>query len=378
MIRELTGVQRLGDDVTVDDIRKSLQLAIEIEHATIPAYLTAFFSLHDGTNPDAGWVLRTVATEEMLHMALAANVLNAIGGTPTIDDPGFIPEYPFTLPFVDPPTLHVAGFSLEAVLEFMQVERNWDPAGPPPPGQYATIGEFYRDIIAKLEQLAAGGDIFTGDPARQVGPDDYYGSEGRLVEVHDLTTARDALELIIDQGEGAGPPPTDVDGFFAARPGTPRGAEAHYVAHLYRFSELAFGAYYNAGQSPHPPPNLRNTLVDVAVEAAVTDDPRQHVPVPDGPALRVDWQAVWPVVGNVEADRFPVGSAPRTALDRFNQAYSDLLRTLERTFDGRPGDLKDTVPAMYELMYLGQQLCRIPLGDGVHTVGPSWEYLPAS
>ena len=43
-------------------------------------------------------MLRVVAVEEMLHLTLAANVLNAVGGTPDLTAPGFVPEYPAYLP----------------------------------------------------------------------------------------------------------------------------------------------------------------------------------------------------------------------------------------------------------------------------------------
>jgi hypothetical protein len=39
-----------------------------------------------------------VVIEEMLHMTIAANVLNAVGGHPAIDRPDFVPNYPEDLP----------------------------------------------------------------------------------------------------------------------------------------------------------------------------------------------------------------------------------------------------------------------------------------
>ena len=42
----------------------------------------------------AATTMRSVVMEEMLHMVNAANVLNAIGGTPFFDHPDFIPKYP--------------------------------------------------------------------------------------------------------------------------------------------------------------------------------------------------------------------------------------------------------------------------------------------
>ena len=36
-------------------------------------------------------IIRSVVIEEMLHMALACNLLNAVGGQPEIDRAGFVP-----------------------------------------------------------------------------------------------------------------------------------------------------------------------------------------------------------------------------------------------------------------------------------------------
>ena len=56
--------------------------AIELEHATLPPYLCALYSLDAARNPDAVAVISGVFVEEMLHLTLAANILNAVGGRP--------------------------------------------------------------------------------------------------------------------------------------------------------------------------------------------------------------------------------------------------------------------------------------------------------
>ena len=70
---------------TVEDLREHLQWAIELEHSTLPPYLTALYSIKDGHNAEAAEVIQSVFLEEMLHMTLAANILNAVGGAPEID-----------------------------------------------------------------------------------------------------------------------------------------------------------------------------------------------------------------------------------------------------------------------------------------------------
>src|SRR4028118_1926462 len=88
---------------TPEGLRNALQRAIELEHATIPTYLYAYFSIRfasgysqtsgpqqDGTstNYTIDQALWTIVYEEMLHMGLACNLLNAIGGHPKINKRG--------------------------------------------------------------------------------------------------------------------------------------------------------------------------------------------------------------------------------------------------------------------------------------------------
>src|SRR3954471_24254535 len=79
---------------TIDDLRQHLQWAIELEHATLPPYMTALYSIEEGANPEAVEVIHSVFLEEMLHLTLAANILNAIDGEPQLDRPGFMPTFP--------------------------------------------------------------------------------------------------------------------------------------------------------------------------------------------------------------------------------------------------------------------------------------------
>ena len=76
------------------DLIDLLQTAIEVEHSTIPAYLCALYSIKDGTNQEAAQIIKSVVLEEMLHMILAANVLNAIGGHPASIIGGSYPTIP--------------------------------------------------------------------------------------------------------------------------------------------------------------------------------------------------------------------------------------------------------------------------------------------
>ena len=153
-------------------LHRFLQAAIELEHSTIPPYLTAYFTLKLGRNEEIAAIIRGIVIEEMLHMATAANVLLALGGSPQIDKPRFIPRYPGRLPMNvgDEVIVGLAKFSKELVYEtFMKIEEPEQPLDFParaaveagvPELEFATIGEFYQAIIEKLR--AFGDGIFVG------------------------------------------------------------------------------------------------------------------------------------------------------------------------------------------------------------------------
>src|SRR6476659_4084113 len=85
---------------TDDDLRTALQNAIRLEHSTIPPYLTALATLSGSSESVkyARQVITDIVVEEMLHMTLACNILNAIGGHPVLADAAFVPTYPGDLP----------------------------------------------------------------------------------------------------------------------------------------------------------------------------------------------------------------------------------------------------------------------------------------
>ena len=157
------------------DIHDSLQAAIELEHSTIPPYLQALYSIKHDRNTIVADLIRSIVIEEMLHMTIAANVLNAIGGAPVINKPGFVPDYPARLPMSVREGLQVGLAPLSKPLihdVFMEIEMPEQPKNFPvkemivEQAGFATIGVFYAALIAKLRELGDG--IFTGNPSRQV------------------------------------------------------------------------------------------------------------------------------------------------------------------------------------------------------------------
>jgi len=90
------------------------------------------YSIKDGHNEETARIIRSVAMEEMLHVALAANVLKAFGGTVRLTDGDFLPRYPAAFP-------HSAGefqvslekFSRPALRTFLKIEHPAPPGAPP-------------------------------------------------------------------------------------------------------------------------------------------------------------------------------------------------------------------------------------------------------
>ena len=95
------GKPRLGkveNLMNVQHLRSLLQTALEVEHATIPPYLTALWSIRNEYNKQIQRIIKTVVKQEMLHMGQVANLINAVGGHPSFIHSTFILNYPSKLP----------------------------------------------------------------------------------------------------------------------------------------------------------------------------------------------------------------------------------------------------------------------------------------
>ncbi len=331
---------------TIENLRDHLQIAIELEHATIPTYLCALFTIKEGTNLAAYDVIRSVVIEEMLHMTLACNVMNAVGGSPAINKPDFVAQYPTYLPHSsDEFKVHLRKFSPAAITTFMEIEQPSAPNAPPEPHQYHSIGQFYKGIQEGLEYLVnRDGEkaIFTGHAGdfRQVAPDYYYGG-GEVVEVCDLETARLAMETIVEEGEGLQASIWDEDYvLFAQKP---------EVAHYFRFFEIMQGRFYK-----YP---------DDSIHTGPTGEP-----------LDVVWDAVYNMKTDPKLADYPVGSELRKRAEAFNMAYFEFLTKLHNAFNGRPDLLVSATGNMFDLKRLAMALIKNPLpGDESKNAGPTFE-----
>lgn len=345
----------------LDGLKRHLAAAIQLEHATIPPYLVALYSIVPGSNSEAYHIIRAVAVEEMLHLTLAANILNAVGGTPDLTAPGFVPLYPAYLPNGETDfTVDLQGFSKAAIEQFLLIERPAEAGSgatatikrQPSEGalraarihdeaeeHFYSIGEFYKAVAEGLERLHAemGEALFCGDPARQIGPQYYYSGGGEITSVTDLASAKAAMELIGEQGEGI------TDHIFD---------EEDEIAHYYRFEQLLLGRYYQPGD---------------------------EIGKPSGGAVNVDWDAVFPVKTNVRLTDYPPGSPLREGAEAFNKAYAEFLVLLTRAFNGEPQLLIPAVGDMFRLKELCYQLMRQPIaGPGSPHAAPTFEILSAA
>lgn len=332
---------------TVDDLRRHLQWAIELEHATIPPYLCALYSLEPGSNVEAAQVISSVFVEEMLHLALAANLLNAVGGEPRLDAPELLPGYPHPLPHGDSSVqVILAPFGPEALELFLAIEKPATADALPESDGYHTIGQFYAALEVGLRTLVdtLGEDaVFSGDPNRQLNEMHFNSGGGQVIPVHDLKSALAALAVIIEQGEGAARTEVwdgDKDVFHPDR---------DQVAHYYRFLELKEGRSFRLGDTPQSGPTGEPILLDPNRIQAMRPNPR--------------------------TTDYPEGSAIRLAQEEFNNTYCLVLYLLEDTFNGSPSQMRDAVGAMYALKSQAQALMKMPSGDGRTTAGPTFEYV---
>jgi hypothetical protein len=128
-------LETLGDRRNLEEIRLNLRHAPWTAcasgtatrptlplHFTLPPYLCALYSLDVARNPEAYEVVASVLVEEMLHMTLTANLLNAVGGHPRLDSPRMLPGYPRCLPHGDCSfEVPLLRFSPEALDVFLKI-----------------------------------------------------------------------------------------------------------------------------------------------------------------------------------------------------------------------------------------------------------------
>jgi Ferritin-like len=207
--------------------------ACELEHGLMCEYLFAQFTLkrseQEGLSGQqlaevAAWerVLIDISKQEMLHLALSTNLLTAIGAAPHLHRPNFPILSRWYPPGVQ---LALVPFGERALRHFIYLERpegmdlddaeGFAAAGQAQPltggdelmavpEDYQTVGHLYRGIEHGLERLVARhgeAGVFIGPPQAQATTAVFEWPE--LTAVVDLASATAAIELIVEQGEGA-------------------------------------------------------------------------------------------------------------------------------------------------------------------------------
>lgn len=330
--------------ITRNHLFSLLSEACEIEHSLACAYLYAAFSLRQGPECKLDWreqqltrrwagQIYFVASQEMLHLAQAWNLLAAIGGTPYFMRPA-TPQPKGYWPL--PAALTLQRFSLSTVERFLQWEapaesklrtqfKRWEHQTADPELLFRSVGELYDLIAAGIESIPEA-DLFLGNPHLQIGAD--LADFPDLVQVVDRASAIEAIRRVQHQGEGI---KTDRE-------------DSH------------FGIFYEM-------------LADL--QAILREEPSfdPAFPALDNPTTRARSGA------NLVTD-----AATRDVMAIFNDLYVLAMRLLGWVFGPGAPHHEQTkafaragvgmMPVI--LKPLGEVLARLPSGDGKHTAGAAF------
>ena len=309
-------------------IKSALQTAIALEHATMAPYIAATYSLKVQSFT-AYNLLRSIAMEEMVHMASVCNILAAIGGTPAVRN--LRPDYPSQgLPGGAELDLFVclAPLSKPQLKNFMRLEA---PLGLIEPGDksgsYPSISSFYdvlrQAIVDNADAVRAA--VKAGGTSNQVGDNIGFTTITWSDSTDCLDTILAAIDAITSQGEGLANCALHADGHSEME-------ESHYA----RFAQV----YYERQLAdPH-------TGVEPTLETIEQFFQGYAIPFPEVtntlmvPSDGYDaLLAVDPARAKVEA-----------ALALFDQTYSDLLAKLDQSWNGDPKTWWPTLGGAVEAM----------------------------
>jgi hypothetical protein len=323
---------------TLDDAIAMLQVAAGIEFGTLPPYLYAKFSILPGTNPAASARLGTIVNQEMIHLCLVCNIINALGGTPQLTPP----VYPTSLGDIGPPggdplVIRLLPFGPDAMDQGMKIE---EPEDVPPykvvpmlgaTGGAMTIGQYYALVDAFLATLP--NSAWTAG-RNQITADQFF--PGQIYAVNDYAGAHRAIGQIVSEGEGAKDDPLDFH---------------NELAHYYRFAEI---------------------FHDKVLTKIPQDPGYQYGPEP----LGVDWSAAYPAIPDPGSHDFSRDSAAAQAAQAAcNLAFSAMVDALQKAVEGEAGQLGAAVRKMFELRMAAVAALHVPLAGG-GVAGPAFLYAP--
>ena len=339
----------------VQMLKEYLQEAVMLEFATIPPYLTAMYSIKAGENRQVYDVIRSVVMQEMLHMAQAANILIALGGRPIIDDVNCVPSYPGNLPARVLPGLNVTlkKASPKHIYEvFMMIEYphgEKDSGLEEDVGDQLTIGNFYKRIEKCIKDVGDGvfcenDPVITCKKKQLVWPWNVEHSSDALHTVTDVKSALNAINVIVEQGEGAEKQdPTYLD--------------TKWLAHFYKFEELACKKHLRVKHKHHH---------------------SENVGFSDKENIEFTAEGVWPMRDNPSKEGIPYGTQAYHKARHFHEIYRSFLAKLQEVFDGKPDSIDDAVYLMESLQLHMKELMMLeipsPPGWPKRTCGPVFDY----
>ncbi|MBS3913087.1 MAG: ferritin-like protein [Bacteroidetes bacterium] len=334
----------------IQELQEKLIVTIELEHSTIPPYLYAYWSVKDRSSETAR-VLLEVAKEEMMHMAMACNILHATGGTLKCNHPGFIPDYPCALPghskTQTPFIVGLRKLSLLSIVTFLEIERpraanplvklNKPGTNKPIDAGWETIADFYMEITALIAKL----DDSDFQKGRQLNNTDKPDNSGILFAVQSKADALKCVAEIIEQGEGFGFQDADSE-----------------ESHFYRFVDI----YRKMGGTGKIEDGIfnANELRDTYDKNVYAEFEKQIIHL----------------VPNPREDKYST-EAYEWQNKRFNSIYSRMLDDLCSGMLMDNPEIGGAIKAMFALGRHADAIMSIPAWREVETAhfGPSFEYL---
>jgi hypothetical protein len=303
-------------------LKTALQIAVELELATIPPYLCGWWSIKDRTC-EAARLIRRIVGDEMYHLGLVCNLLVAVGGRPHIKKAA--PTYPGPLPGgvrtgvnvylsgLTKPFVHDVMMAIEAPETPLTRNGNTSPS----------VGAFYTDLLKTFHTTAP--KLSTrGQLSAHIGSD-------VLKPIATLNDVEHSIEIIKEQGEGTDGSPDDA-------------FDHNHPAHYYAFAEIYHGQ------------QLRNTRGSWQFTGT---------PVPF-PAARP--MATVPTGGWHHPPK-PV----HQLLTQFDTTYTTVLDTLDMAWThGTPHTLDTAIRAMHRLQTPAVELMETPIPHTHHTYGPQF------
>ena len=325
------------------NLQHQLQQAIQLEFYTLPVYLTSLYSIMEGCNVMVYNLIRSVVMQEMLHVALAANLLISVDGHPVIDSADFAPSYPTVglpggvLPSLEVRLRRASRRHIYEVFMGIEVPNVLAIDRPEPEFTENTIGQFYDEILGCMEELEEEGeDIFRPETISQQvrWPWDETKLIGKLFVVKDLSSAREAIEQIQVQGEGAGP----LD---------PKDITTDTMAHFYKFEQIV----------------CQHRLVQQDNDSYTFE----------GAKIAFDRRGVWPMRDDPGKHGIERNTNCYTEAKVFHHAYRTMLRLLHKSFNGHPETMTEAVKVM-EALHVHARKTMYMWFDQVTTCGPVWDY----